>query len=264
MDSRSVPKRRTAASCERLPNESSRACGSSSSTMRAWAGRQRRCVRNPDVGVRFEVAHVPACVGRARRPPSPCRLRCACRRPSDPERDVQGAGHVGDRLVAEAYVHRVVRLHTAGGVGVAAAWAAAADFDVVTEADQEVVPAAGAHLDAVQVGGQTLVAESQLRCVAVDRSDGEGRARAHPVGEEVAGGDGPVHRCRSRRLIDVDHARFRGVEPEREVAAGVAGSGDVGPPRREAGEAGERIEQRIRDPRSPGWSSRSPRSGASS
>jgi hypothetical protein len=96
----------------------------------------------------------------------------------------------------------------AGHVRVASERAAVAGFRVLAQAREEVVPAARAHLDAVQLRSQAVVAEMEFRRAVIDRGDGEDRTRSRPVGEKAALGYGPSHRCGPRCLGDVDHEWF--------------------------------------------------------
>ena len=97
----------------------------------------------------------------------------------------------------------------AAHVRVASERAAVAGFHVLAQAREEVVPAAGAHLDAVQLRSQAVVAEMEFTCAGIHRGDGEDRTRSRPVGEEAALGYGPSDRCGPRCLGDVDHEWFR-------------------------------------------------------
>src|ERR1700680_4517443 len=101
--------------------------------------------------------------------------------------------------------------------------ASAATLEVVAQARHDVVsPAATAHIEALQFPAQSVLAEVELGRVAIDRGNGERGPGPDPVGKEGAVGDGPPHRHRPGRLVDVDHERFGGVHDEPELAAGLA------------------------------------------
>jgi RHS repeat-associated protein len=68
------------------------------------------------------------------------------------------------------------------------------------------------------------VAELEFGRAAINRGDGEGWTRSNPVGNEAAFAYGPLHRCWSRCLIDVDQERIREVHEKLEFAAGSGGS----------------------------------------
>src|ERR1700688_2312144 len=96
----------------------------------------------------------------------------------------------------------------AGEIPWAAVGSAGAALDQLAQAGaNEVIPAAAAHVLALELVVQAAVLEVDLAGAVVDRRDGERRLGADPVFHEGALGHRPANGRRARRLVDADEER---------------------------------------------------------
>src|SRR5450631_396019 len=95
----------------------------------------------------------------------------------------------------------------AGEVTWAAVGSAGATFGKFAQTGtDEVIPAAAAHVLALELVVETAVLEVELAGTIVDRHDGECRVGAHPVLHEGALGHGPADGRRAGCLVNVEEA----------------------------------------------------------